>query len=108
MDETKNTQKPKKRRWFKLPKIRLRFAIFWVFIIVILSGFIVTQAGNYNALRTELNGLNARIAQYENEAYSLQLQITFFDSDAYVEELARERLGMVFPNEIVFRNTVAD
>jgi len=108
MHMEENVKNPKKRRRFKFPKIRLRFAILWVFIIVMLSGFIVAQAGRYNELRTELNDINARITSYQNDVYGLQLQIEFFDNDAHIEDLARERLGMVRPNEIVFRNTVSD
>ncbi|MCL2215815.1 MAG: septum formation initiator family protein [Defluviitaleaceae bacterium] len=103
-----DTKKPKKRRRFKLPKIRLRFAIFWVLIIVMLSGYVVAQIGRNNELQAELRALEATIARYQAEADSLELQITFFDSDVYIEELARNRLGMVRPNEIVFRNTAAD
>jgi len=102
--------KPKKRRRFKikLPKVRLRFVIFWVFIFVILAAFLVYQVENHNNLQAELAEFQARIANYQAEMDSLYLQILFFDSDAYIEELARERLGMVRPNEIVFRNIAAD
>ncbi|MCL2841181.1 MAG: septum formation initiator family protein [Defluviitaleaceae bacterium] len=105
MEEKK---KPKKRRRFKLPKVRLRYGVFWVFIIAMISAFLVYQVGQNNALQEELNQLNGRIAQYQAQYDNLYLQLTFFDSDVYIEELARERLGMVRPNELVFRNIAAD
>lgn len=82
--------------------------MFWFLTIGMLAAFIVSQAGMYNELRAELNQVQAAIAREAAEVEQLYLQITFFDSDAYIEQLARERLGMVRPNEIVFRNIASE
>jgi len=70
------------------------------------GGLIINQASQYNELRRELATVQTAI---EHEMFiheDLQLRLTLFDSDAYIIMLARERLGMVFPWQIVFRNYV--
>ena len=107
MEEEGKKSKSKEKKKFKLPKVRLRFLIFWVLIFVGLGAFIVDQASHYAGLRSDLSDLQIRIAEEEAIIEALQTQLAFFDSDAYIEQLARDRLGMVFPNQIIFRN-VAD
>jgi cell division protein FtsB len=103
MDNSEGRPRPKKRRIKR--KWRLFFyAVFWVFILAVFSGLIITQASHYNTLRSELERINAAIAREAAIFEDLQHQMLFFDSYVYIEELARERLGMVRPNEIVFRN----
>jgi cell division protein FtsB len=34
----------------------------------------------------------------------MEREIAFIGSDAYIEQQARERLGLVKPTEIIFRN----
>ena len=84
-------------------RIRLRFVLFWILILGMLSAFIIGQVGVYNDLRGELDRITSLVEAERSEVESLEIQIQFFDNDAYIEELARERLGMVRPNEIVFR-----
>lgn len=82
------------------------YITFWVSILVMFFLLFLNQMESYNTLRADLTRLEAEVAQAQAEAYSLELQLTLFDSDVYLEYLARRR-GMVRPNEIVFRN-VAD
>jgi len=108
LEHEKLPQRQQKRKRFKLPRVRLRFWLFWMVIFGVLVGFIVGQAGRYNDLRANLNRIQTLVAEQQAISESLYLQLTFFDSDAYIERLARERLGMIRPNEIVFRNIAAD
>ena len=57
----------------------------------------------------QVNSVNARIAQTEAEIHELELEAAklealaaWFASDAYVERIAREDLGMVYPGEQAF------
>ena len=84
------------------------YAAFWLLILGMFSGLIVNQASRYNQIRDQLNHVEAEIAREVAIYEHLRLQIDFFDSDAYIERLAREQLGMVRPNEIVFRNRAVD
>ena len=97
-------RKPRKRRKRRRPLGTLLYMIFWGLILSMFSGLVVSQAGRYNELRAELYRLEESIAREIALTQELELQIMFFDSDAYIERRAREWLGMVRPNELVFRN----
>ena len=86
------------------PRLVLIFVIFWMVLIGLCFALVVGQAGRYNELRSELDSVQADIERATARYYDLRHQLQFFDSDAYIERLARERLGMVRPNELVFRN----
>ncbi|MCL2578316.1 MAG: septum formation initiator family protein [Defluviitaleaceae bacterium] len=92
-------EKPKKSN----PIVITLYLIFWAVIIIMFFGLLAGQSEEYNALRADLTRLNASVAEAEAAAEQLEIQLTFFDSDAYMEYLARRR-GMVRPNEIIFRN----
>ena len=95
----KKPHPPRKKRNISL----FFYLLFWVLILAMFSGLIIGQAGTYNDLQDQLNSLQADVARERARQDELQMQIFFFDSDAYIMQLARER-GMVFPHEIVFRN----
>jgi len=76
-------------------------------MIVMFAWLFVNQMESYNDLQAQLTRINANIEAERAENYRLTMQLTFFDSDMYVEQLARDRLGMIRPGEIVFRN-IAD
>jgi cell division protein FtsL len=91
----------------KKKKSRLVLALyiaFWAAVLIMFGGLFISQMESYNELQAELTRLNAQIAREQAEQERLQLQLNLFDGDAYIEQLARDRLGMVRPNEIVFRN----
>ena len=97
--------KPKKKR--KRPVYNFFFVSFWLLIVVMFTGLIITQATRYNELRAELERVEAQIAAERVTMEDLEMRLMFFDSDAHIERLARERLGMVRQNELVFVN-IAD
>ena len=95
----------KKKKYKKpRPKLAILFVVFWLVLIGLCFALVVGQSGRYNELRAELDGIEAEIERAEARNWDLQQQIDFFDVDAYVENLARERLGMLRPNELIFRN----
>ena len=98
-------EKPKKKR--SRPIYNLFFITFWGTIVVMFTVLIITQATRYNELRAELDRLEAEIAAERALEADLEMRLLFLDSDAIIERLARERLGMVRQNEIVFLN-IAD
>jgi len=103
-----NDRDGKKRKRKKDPTIspikRVMYIIFWLTILIMSGGLIISQASQYNELRRELVAVQTDI-EHELFIYEdLQLRLTLFDSDAYIVMLARERLGMIFPGQIVFRN----
>jgi len=105
----KNYSNESRHKKIEKPKVKNKisltlYVIFWALILIMFSGLIITQAGQYNELRTTLNRINEDVARERAIHDDLNHQLQFFDSDAYIESLARERLGMIRPNEIVFRN----
>ena len=82
---------------------RWLYAMLCLLILGAFALLISSQANRYNALRAQNDRwqeeLSRAVAVYED----LHYQMAYFDTDAYIERLARERLGWVLPNEIVFR-----
>jgi len=77
--------------------------LFCAFILILSLSLISNQTDSYNTLRAHNDQLQQDLARqvaiYENLSYHM----ANFDSDAYIEALARERFGWVGDNEIVFR-----
>ncbi|MCL2421755.1 MAG: septum formation initiator family protein [Defluviitaleaceae bacterium] len=86
-------------------KARLYFYIpFWLLMLGMFVGLIAIQMGRYEDYRRELNRLNAELVQERRITADLHYQRAFYESDAYIERLARERLGFVRHDEIIFLN----
>ena len=103
MEATSNKEKHKRKK--KKSRIKMVFfLLFWMLIIGSFAALIVQQAGAYNDLHAYLLEIETQIARQIAINDDLSLQVLFFDSDVHVEQLARERLGMVRSYEIVFRN----
>lgn len=76
----------------------------WTAAVVVGVYAVVGPSGylDYRELRAERERLEARIAELEANNRHLHEQIERLrNDDAYLERLARERLGMVKPNERV-------
>ena len=99
-------KKAKKKKG--ITKTGLTCLVFCIALMGATFAYIVAQAGEYNELRAEQERIQGLIAQEERINQNLELQISVFDRYAYIEQVARERLGMARPNEIVFRNIAAE
>jgi len=101
-------KKARKKRKKAKSKTIWAFSIFWVLLLVLTCALIIGQAGRYNELREVYDRVQAELAQEKARNEEYYLNLTFFDREADIERQARERLGMVRPNEIVFRNVSAE
>lgn len=76
-------------------------------VIVTLSIiFLITIAlplKNFFQQRNEITRVQASIAQQEQKKEELQTEIEKYHSKAYLEEQARNRLGVIAPGETAFR-----
>ncbi|MCL2287062.1 MAG: septum formation initiator family protein [Firmicutes bacterium] len=108
INETKNKDEKKPKARKPRSKVTFFFLVFWAAIIGLSFTLIVGQVRQYNELRARAEELNANIEQLTAKNEELEHQIDFFDSDAYIERQARERLRMVRPDEIIFRNIAAE
>ena len=97
-------QNKRKRKKKPMSKTAYLYIVFWLAIIGLSFVMVINQAARYNELRQQVININASIEAITAANEELELQNSFFDSDAYIEVRAREWLGMVRPNEILFRN----
>ena len=97
MAQKKRKAKPKRRM------SNFFFMLVCLLILGVFSALIFRQAASYNDLRAESIRIEEQLARYQATYDALRYQMAHFDSDAYIERLARERLGWVRPNEIIFR-----
>jgi cell division protein FtsB len=105
--EAENIRRRRRIRKPENPIVLGMYITFWVAVLLMFLWHFVSQMENYNELQAELSRINGEITVKMQEQERLEFELSFFDSDAYLEQLARERLGMARPNEIVFRN-IAD
>jgi len=87
----------------KIKPITIAYILLCVLIIGAFALFIAGQADRYNALQVQYYRIQEELTRAQAVYADLQYQMAHFDTDAYIEQLARERLGWVMPNEIVFR-----
>ena len=79
------------------------FIMLCALILITFALLLRSQTQAYNSLRAENNRLQAELDREKVIYADLRYQMAHFDSDAYIEQLARERLGWVRPGEMVFR-----
>ncbi len=94
--ETKDKNKSKKRKH--------NIVFIFVMAVILFSGTYILY--NQYEYTLELNRKNADIlAQIDNEkkvTEKINNQEKYYNSDEYVEKIAREQLSLVKPNEILF------
>ena len=100
----KQTRPAKPRRRKPRGKSYLIFLVFWLVLAGVSFALVVERAGRYNELRAELEFAEIQIDRETERYYDLTSQRDFFDTYAYIEQQARDRLGMMRPNELMFRN----
>ncbi|MBM6829857.1 septum formation initiator family protein [Anaerotignum lactatifermentans] len=62
------------------------------------------QMQEYRALQREAAELEQQIAQEQERALDFEAQKEYYNSDSYIEQIAREKLGLVKSNEILYIN----
>lgn len=81
---------------------------FYCFLIVcMLAVFGVSFAISYGRLSAEidlLNAANAEQAELATEVAVLRQKMSDVQTDDYIERMAREELGMLYPGEIRYVN----
>lgn len=72
---------------------------FSVFVAVNL----VWQLNTYAQLKVDKERLEAEIAEENKKKQEYTNQMEYYTTDEYIEKIAREQLGLVMPDEIVFK-----
>ena len=88
----------------KKDEIRMSFLFRCLLIAVLLFAiaFFATYLMKTNQLRQETEHIKAEITEREEHAAELRYLIDSPVDDAYIIRVAREKLGLVFPDEEVF------
>lgn len=62
------------------------------------------QAIRYQEVKDELAAVTAEIEAEKDRQLDFDTQKAYYQSDSYIEKVAREQLGMVKSNEIIYIN----
>ena len=86
-------------------KFRFRFR----YIVLFLLFCLCITGGIYLSQQTKLESIEAEKAELQNELDSLKVEqerlermLEYMNTDDYLLQYAREKLGFVFPNDIKF------
>lgn len=90
----------KKGRGMRPTAIFLRLFLL-MFIGTVAVGF-GSQANRYQELLEERVSLQVEIDSEKERQIEYKKQQEYYNSDTYIEQMAREYLGMVKPNEILY------
>lgn len=86
-------------------KKKLRHRLFPILLIFISGTFFFInyiQYKNYKQLNNEANKILNDIQKENNRHKKLQSQIKSYNSDEYIEQIAREKLGLIKSDEVIF------
>lgn len=98
----KNKKNKTNENSVKNRKNNILFAFVISIILIFMVCVLYAQAQEKLELDNQIQAINEEINKAEDTTKRLQEQMDYQDSDEFVEELARERLNLVMPNEIVF------
>lgn len=93
---------PRRRRGSNYSAYRL-VSLIGVFIIIGLLLVIGAQYIQQARAKQELADLEGRLREYEARQAAIELELERLRDLDYIEILARERLGLVKPDEIIFQ-----
>ncbi|MGM9550686.1 MAG: septum formation initiator family protein [Clostridia bacterium] len=78
--------------------------IFWGIVIACTVACVVSQQLTINKKKAEVARLEESIDAMNERKLELETQENTYMSDEYIEDIARERLGYVRSDEVVFRD----
>ena len=99
-------KKPVEKR--DAPRMPLLFKCVFIIMLTLSLVFFATKLVEYNRLRQETEKLNEEIKDHEENAAELRYLVDSPVDDAYIIRMAREKLGLVFPDEEIFYNNLTE
>lgn len=96
-----------KRRRFNLVKSRLP-ALILILVVVYIAVCLGTQVTRLWAMQASLDEVEGQVTELREKNEALWNRLTVLESDGYVEDAARERLGLVRPGETRIITVPAD
>ena len=95
-------QKKKNKKSKKISGLFLRVFVL-VFVVAVAVG-IGRQAARYQEVKDETAPVAAQVKEEKEKQQEFEARREYYTSDAYIEQIAREQLGMVKSNEILYIN----
>jgi len=90
---------PRQRKDFLLNPVVITIVV----VIAVIAAFNFYQnIAKMNQLENQIEKIEAQISQAETENEKLKRQLENSNSSEYIEEVAREKLGLVKPGEKMF------
>ncbi|QUI20823.1 septum formation initiator family protein [Vallitalea pronyensis] len=94
-----------KKKSYRRKKRAMLFATLVLMLLTVVVSIQITSLYTYNKKQEKEKLALERQIEEERERYIELLQEReYMKSDAYIEELAREKFGLVKPGEIIFIN----
>ncbi|MCT4604624.1 MAG: septum formation initiator family protein [Marinisporobacter sp.] len=93
MDKNKKSKIKSKNRIFRIVILIVFLYVSWIFI---------KQQMELKELKKQEEALNNKILELKKEAAQLEEEKSLGDDPKFIEKVARERLKMVKPNEIIY------
>ncbi len=78
------------------------YFLIMIFTILSFSSYLFYKYNSLITYNDKIQELNTEIEKANKENEELQYQTNYKNSDEYIEKLARDKLGMVKNNEIIF------
>ena len=100
--ERKST-KAKRRRAKAKKREFLIVAVIAVIIVIALFVFTLSLRKTVSDNNEKIARIESQIAEESERANDLKQQEDFMKTDEFIEKIARERLGLVSPNEILIK-----
>lgn len=94
-------KKPNKKNKSYTKTIVGFFMIFFIFVVGIC---VYKQSCELYKLKTEELAISQQIESEKNKKLQLESKQSYYESDEYIEKVAREQLGLVKSGELVFIN----
>ncbi|NDO46627.1 septum formation initiator family protein [Clostridium sp. MD294] len=77
---------------------------FMVLFFIAISVGIASQLSMYGKYKQEAEEILVQIQQEQQKNAEYIREKEYYNSDAYIEKVARQQLGLVMPNEILYVN----
>lgn len=81
---------------------RLLFTLSFTVVFIYMGHILLEQQTKINELDEEIAYYNRELQEENLKTENLNLTINSMNTDEYIEEVARNQLGLVKPSEIIF------
>lgn len=99
--KVRERRKRRKKRTIQVGAAAAGAAVVLLAVILIVNG-LQLRAKNQQ-YEAQIESLNAQVAAQEERQAAIKAREEYMQTQDYVEEIAQEKFGLVYPDEILFR-----